>query len=630
MTGRAMRFGIVLVLFGAFGLHGLFAQDLDDVQQGIKAYGTYQGGEFDSISMTNGSLTLNIPVLSYPQRGNVKLGYRFIYNRKTYMQTTSCIIDSCTTKDHLTSIGSPLVVGTDQGYIINPVYVYFVGQKTGFGYSTAVAPDGASHILGCWTSTDCESTDGTGLRVRANGSTSLFLDANGTEYSTSGSGASEDANGNQVTGATSLTDTLGRTVPPYPKFGDPGGTGSCPTGALPVYKVNQWVVPGPGTNGTSTYTYCFAQVSVVTLWDFTDDTQVWGNQNYLQSLVLPNGTAWMFQYSTDGNGDLTQITLPTGGTISYTWADGTSCSGLFKVPRVVASRTVNANDGTGSHTWTYTPGWSGSQATMTVVDPLGNNTVHAYTTFGGCQTYVGSTSYYQGSAQPANLIKTVSTTYSAANSPFGQEVTGTDSIYMNIVPTQITTTWANGKTNQVTMTYDSGFTFTSPRGAERNIPAYMERSRSRKTTTTALPLGAWPLLRQTNTSYVWQSPNPHYTNYLSNNMLNLVYSTQITDGTNQKAYTQYGYDETATTASGLGSAQNFDTAVWTGTYRGNRTSVNRWRNLPTVATLTGTTTYYDTGMPLVAKDPLNNPTTFSYSSTFQDAYVTEVTNACKP
>ena len=55
--------------------------------------------------------------------------------------------------------------------------------------------------------------------------------------------------------------------------------------------------------------------------------------------------------------------------------------------------------------------------------------------------------------------------------------------------------------------------------------------------------------------------------------------------------------------------------------------MNRWLNLPSVQTLTSTTTFYDTGMPSVAKDPLLNPTTYSYSSTFQDAYVTQVENA---
>ncbi|MBI3477118.1 MAG: RHS repeat-associated core domain-containing protein [Acidobacteria bacterium] len=199
---------------------------------------------------------------------------------------------------------------------------------------------------------------------------------------------------------------------------------------------------------------------------------------------------------------------------------------------------------------------------------------------------------------------------------------------MNILPTQTTTTWANGKTSQVTMSYDSGFTFPNPTGSGAGYTGLYGKVITQKEydygTSSGVP---GPLLRQTNTSYVWQSPNPHFSNYLSNNMLNLVYSSQITDGTSQKAFTQYGYDETATIASGMSAAQNLDTAPWTGLYRGNRTSVNRWRNLPSVQTLTSTTTYYDTGMPSVAKDPLLNPTTYQYSSTFQGAYATQIKNA---
>ncbi len=199
---------------------------------------------------------------------------------------------------------------------------------------------------------------------------------------------------------------------------------------------------------------------------------------------------------------------------------------------------------------------------------------------------------------------------------------------MNIVPTQVTTTWPNGQTSQVTKSYDSGFTFLSPRPNDNTHYAGLYGKVTIEKEYDYGNGGAGPLLRQTNTSYVWQSPNPNYSSYLGNNMLNLVYSSQITDGTNQKAYTQYGYDETArVTAPGIGAAQNLDLNPWTAPYYGNQTSVNRWRNLPTVQTLKSTTTNYNTGMPSVATDPLLNQTTYSYSGTFQDAYVTEMTNA---
>jgi RHS repeat-associated protein len=291
----------------------------------------------------------------------------------------------------------------------------------------------------------------------------------------------------------------------------------------------------------------------------------------------------------------------------------------------LTSRTLNANDETGNHTWNYT---YGNNNTTTLEDPLANYTVYTNSFESWCTSYTTSVQYYQGAVSANNLLKTVSTTYSSTPSPFGPEVGSP--YYMNIVPTQITTTWANGKTSQITKSYDSGFRFLDPRGNGVQYTGLYGKVTVQKDydygTTSGQP---GPLLRQTNTSYAWQSPNPNYSTYLSNNMLNLVYSTQITDGTNQKAYTQYGYDETTPIAYSQ-TPQNLDLSVWTGTLRGNQTSVNRWLNLPTVQTVTSKTTFYDTGMPSVATDPLLNPTTYSYSSTFQDAYVTQVQNALTP
>lgn len=619
MSRRILTCCILLAVFAASFTTSSVAQDPDDLQQGIKAYGTYRGGEFDSVSMTNGNLTLDIPLVSYPQRGKVKLGFRIVYNGKNYKQRTRCLAEDCTTYVELRPGSSPPLKIVGEGFReVTRTSVQYIGGGS-FISQSLVSFDGASHQLGQFSSTsstEYESVDATGLHV---GSSGIF-DGDGTRYQLNSQ--QEDANGNQLT----TLDTVGRTIP-YPP-GPSSGAGNCPSGPLQVTQSAQWILPGPN-GGSSTFLLCWVPVNIVTSYAFgADPGQTIRNLAFLQSVVLPNGTAWTFQYSNDGHGDLTQITLPTGGTISYVWTDGFECTGLLVPPRWLTSRTVNANDGSGSHSWTYSysyPGGGqiGNSGTATVVDPLGSNTVYTNSFLSFCSAYTTSVKYYQGAVQPANLLKTVSTTYSSSPSPFAEDY-GIST--MNIVPAQITTTWANGKTSMVTKSYDSGFTFVDPRGNGRTFTGIYGKVTVEK----EYDYGngqPGPLLRQTNTSYAWQSPSPHYSNYLNNNMLNLLYSTQITDGTNQKAYTQYGYDETATVASGLGSTQNLDTPVWTGVYRGNQTSVNRWRNLPTVQTISSTTTYYDTGMPSVAKDPLLNPTTHIYSATFQDAYVTQVTNA---
>jgi hypothetical protein len=84
-VNRSVLVRFALLAFMAFASStALLAQDPDDIQQGIKAYGTYRGGDIDSVSMTNGNLTIDIPIISYPQRGKLDLGYKLIYNGKNY------------------------------------------------------------------------------------------------------------------------------------------------------------------------------------------------------------------------------------------------------------------------------------------------------------------------------------------------------------------------------------------------------------------------------------------------------------------------------------------------------------------------------------------------------------------
>jgi hypothetical protein len=107
MKRHVLDVSLLAVLMFAGTLSSL-AQDPDELQQGIKAYGTYRGGDIDSVSMTNGNLSLDIPLISYPQRGKLQLGYKLVYNGKNYIQKTMCQVDTCTTHWVLRSIGSPL------------------------------------------------------------------------------------------------------------------------------------------------------------------------------------------------------------------------------------------------------------------------------------------------------------------------------------------------------------------------------------------------------------------------------------------------------------------------------------------------------------------------------------------
>ncbi len=332
-----------------------------------------------------------------------------------------------------------------------------------------------------------------------------------------------------------------------------------------------------------------------------------------QSIVLPNGTTWIFEYNDRNPGDPssvnfgipTTITLPTGGTINYTYTTiKFDPSGVASWSRWVASRTVNANDGTGPHTWTYAYANVGQTApTTTVTDPLGNNTVHTFSQVDGYRET--ETQIYQLIGGVQTLQKTVQTAYALLN--------GGSAYYPNItaLPKSVTTTWPNNQVTQVQTDYDSqgsgGF------WSYGNLIAKREYAYG-----TGAP-GA--LLRTTTINYLALSNS----NYLANNLLNLKSSVQITDGGGtQRAYTTYGYDAYSLAPSGI--TTQHDSNPPAGTYRGNLTSVAKWLNT-TGGYLTSTTHYFDTGEIQTATDPKGNSTTYAYSSTYAGSLPTALTNA---
>src|SRR6185437_7053939 len=199
-----------------------------------------------------------------------------------------------------------------------------------------------------------------------------IFDSQGNSYNaTTAPYTATDSNGNTITvsGSGNSTDTLGRSIP-NPESGPVTSTAPCPSlGAAfqSVASATSWTPPGAGT-----FTLCWTNININTNF-FNGLTPPTYNEarvtrQMLQSLVLPNGTAWNFIYdSADPNnaqsfayGDLTKIIFPTGGSISYTWDTSTPCdngsTGWPAESRAVTSRTLDANDGTGTKRWDYSGG----------------------------------------------------------------------------------------------------------------------------------------------------------------------------------------------------------------------------------------------------------------------------------
>src|SRR6267143_3775123 len=72
------------LLFPILLAPSLLAQTAPDLETGFNPYGSYHGGNIDSVNLANGALSLHIPFLSYPQRGALKLSFSLRYDGKAW------------------------------------------------------------------------------------------------------------------------------------------------------------------------------------------------------------------------------------------------------------------------------------------------------------------------------------------------------------------------------------------------------------------------------------------------------------------------------------------------------------------------------------------------------------------
>jgi RHS repeat-associated protein len=685
------RLRLLLVLLAAFtGGVKLNAQTAPDVEQGLKLYGSYHGGAIDNVSLTNGNVFLHAALLSYSQRGG-ELAYPIViqYNNKAFgvYNGPPCQPpphqNSCTTK----TIFGPGPLGVTMVSPGNSVTVGYEGLPgvagpPGAGISTglgdqgnpiyvkplsALTQDGAVHQL-VTTNTGIVALDGSGY-YRASGAN--LADRNGTLFGPAAQWA-EDRNGNQLTPP---TDSLGRQIPPAPGPNSPASTPPSSTASLstcpslnytrqPVTFAYNWTPPTTN-GGTLPITLCYTSVYV---------TPVQKSFTMLQSIVLPDGY-WAFAYdagdpsnnSVVGYGDLLKVTLPTGGSITYTWTSWGPCtsqfsSGLSAPSRAVSTRSVDANDGTGPNTWSYF--YDNQLATFTslvehnvVTDPQGNDTVHTITGLAAtCSLYETQTQYYQGSHTSGTLLKTVNTDYQYTANPWDPILIGggpaADSV-ANVLPIRVTATLPNGLVSKVETDYDSalayhgpldGITYTEPtqicdpdcrtvwgppitNQVTNYTGSYGKVIATREYDWGQGAPGA--LLRQTQTQYQWQLNSA----YLTANMMDLPAVVQTLDGSgNLCAETDYFYDESGylTTPNPAITTQHGAplTAV-----RGNLTTVtHKLSATPCTPNATWTsvsshTNWFDTGEVYQSIDPLSHKTTHAYDSAYAGAYPTQTTNA---
>jgi len=592
-------------------------------EQGINPGQDYIHSPIDSVNTTNGNLVVHIPLISYKQRGTLPdftLDLR--YNGKSWSRLTvygdggpECIpppgIQACdvwlfdgygmqvvrgnTLTPFSQEFPSPYGPGLPQPYFLNGV-ADDSGARHNYYSTQAAAPY------------NIRTMDGSGVMgvtVYQNAPVGKALDSKGVLHSdvTYGDLADDgffdtwtDPDGNTVVPVVvngySLdhwVDSVGRNIP-----APPGGNRSpydFPVGCT-TYQY-------PSTNGgTAPYIFCYQQYTATSAFGDTLDSHVsdfsWST-SMLSSVTLPNGTSYTFNYNNWG--DLSQITLPQGGTISYQWKTITyGDTDHYTVERVIQSRTVNANDGTPAQVWNY-DFEAGSDPVdffpLTVTDPLGNQSTY----------WPGQDIHYQGTVSAGNILSTVyhCLTGGSQTTVFNFGFSETPQIVFKEpqLSCGTATKLSDGSTSSVTTTFDASVTVGDPFNQPTDGTASIPMGIPVKTVETDFGPGSpGATLRTTTTQYKWQEANG---NYLNANLLNLpcvvtVYGpgsvpqasgcTPPANQSNQVAQTVYGYDENN------GSPQ--------GTY-GNLTSVAKWLNTGGGSVETSMV-YNSHGMPTDAYD----------------------------
>src|SRR5712691_11838918 len=234
----------------------LFADGNPNEENGFKPYGSYHGGDIDTVSLTNGNVMLHIPLFSYPQRsGDLRVNFFLEMSSKGWHVEQHQNLGGFYYTWNWG--GSGVTLAMDQGIAIERTRVitdwtdHPDWDTVEIDCCNAVTPDGSSHPL---LGDDYRTIDTTGFHFNlipsgdpfGAGDSGTVLDRNGSHYTltpftqisrsyyraTSGPNeytvttiseravatVIEDRNGNKISGffdgsAVGMTDTLGRSLP---------------------------------------------------------------------------------------------------------------------------------------------------------------------------------------------------------------------------------------------------------------------------------------------------------------------------------------------------------------------------------------------------------------------------------
>ncbi len=570
--------------------------------------------------VTSGSTTSWQPVLNWGWRGVTESLSGFVTSgwSYTYCYTTVCNSHHCYQEQTGTTtrtngwvyhdpfgiphpfVGSTVVQTGTCGSINNPSFQ--ATTTDGSGYTLSVANSGSQHTI--------TSTNGNIVVApwQSSAGTGTFTDRNGNEITVNSSGQFFDTLSSSVPVLT-VTGSGTAASPMVFSYTPPGGTPYCAAtnSSVACVTVNY-------TNYTVATNFAVSGIN---------ETKSSAAVPLVSSVVLPDGSQYTVSYeatpSTPASGACTpyagttcvtarihEVTLPTGGTITYTYSGGAGAngSGIFSDGSTAILQRALTAGSNWSATWNYSRTQeTGAASITTVTDPNSpaNQTVIQFQgiyetqrdVYSGSAPTISTFPVPESTLQTSNLKKEIQTCYNTNTS----NCTST-AIILPITQRNVTTllsgasSWASSLTAQSIFQYDS----------YGNLTAENDSDYGKGTPGSSLKL--------VNISYA-SLTNIH------------AFRQQVSIYNRPGALvsqTNYNYGDTVTATTGT---PQLTTPAGS---RGNLLSVNYYTQGSNY--ITKSYSYYDTGNVYVATDVNNGQTTYTYGSgSCGNSFPTSITEA---
>lgn len=599
-------------------------------EMGQRPFGSYDGSDFEWVNLANGGVNVRLKIASMTARGH-ESKYELLYSSKFWSETETYsgggyvinwqmekgVFGDATagspnasgwndTRTRLTFIASQMLCLQTGHPVTKPISVGYVFKDE----------TGGNHNWPFWNMTALNASvcqvypKWTGQAFTSEGQ--LYANTGAYTYPSGviGGSAAVPAGSTQISAPAIYSDSNGNT------FSETTAANG-----------QNFVIVNSDPNTSTTY----GRVTSVQVLDASGVWQTWnltyGTVNVttpktatvsvISQLSQPNGKSYTFQYA-GGWGDISKITLPTGGYIRYEYTTIANSSLTAPIiatgPQHFVTKRVVSPDGTVASEQTTTYAYShsnptdpSSPLTVTVTRPDGSYEIHVYQNTGAL-TVASQENSVEWHASGGTLLKKQTKTWAGDFVPSVSTADASDYFQYELPSytkgnwrvSDLVTTLDDGQQSKVTTYYDS-YSYTDLNGTAitqtlGNIKKIEE--------TDFGPTAPGPIVRVTKFQYKYELDS----SYLTAHIVNRVAAKWVGTPTNTYSLSETLYD--TTTPTGVhGNASVSRAAILSNSVPNPDTPpdtyVTAWRDI--------TNSYDSFGNVTQTVDPGSHTSTFEYT-----------------